>query len=84
MGGGKGELSLLLSLRGHACALVDPRPSAGYLSKKHRKQVHTMAYRGAWRIARCMAQCVARGMAHCLVHYMDMVRGHGHGALHGA
>ena len=24
MGGGKGELSLLLSLRGHACALIDP------------------------------------------------------------
>ena len=44
VGGGKGELSLLLSLRGHACALVDPRPSAGYLSKKHRKQVHTMAH----------------------------------------
>ena len=45
MAGGKGELALLLSLRGHACALVDPRPSAGYLSKKQRKQVPSLGTR---------------------------------------
>jgi hypothetical protein len=35
--GGKGELSLFLTLAGVPCTLVDPRPSSGFLSRWQRK-----------------------------------------------
>ena len=37
--GGRGELSLHLTLAGVACTLVDPRPSSGFLSKWQRKML---------------------------------------------
>ena len=37
--GGKGELSLYLTLGGLKCTLVDPRESSGFLSHRQRKQL---------------------------------------------
>ena len=42
--GGKGELSLHLTLAGQRCTLVDPRPHSGYLSKWQRKRLRRSGF----------------------------------------
>jgi len=46
VGGGKGELSLLLALRGLRAVVVDPREHAGMLSRRQRKQLRRSGSEG--------------------------------------